>query len=413
MKKILSIVFATVIMLSAVPFSCIINSDVSFISISAFAAELNGLNKTDGKWYYYKNGKIDKTFVGMAKNQYGWWYVKNGTIDFSYTGMAKNQYGWWYIKKGKLDTTYTGMAKNQYGWWYMKNGKLDTTYTGMAKNQYGWWYMKKGKLDTTYTGIEKNQYGYWYMKNGKLDTSYNGTYTDYNGISWLIVNGKATKSSQKTITAKTKNVEIVDGDYVDITLSVYAPDDFDTIGFDYKYNNSVVSCEWGDWGDWNGDYTSISLRIYGLNPGKETIILYFDGQKSDIKESVNVTVIEKQPDYTFQLPECPLEVSRFGYKNSLYSTAKITNLKVNVTSSSSLVGVKLTVTGTKIYDKDPSVSSSCLIGYKIYNESGVVVKSGTISSPDVKLGETFVMTESIFCTNLEPGNYRIEILDVV
>ena len=154
---------------------------------------LSGLCKaSDGNWYYYKNGVIDTSFTGMAKNKYGWRYVKNGKLDLTYTGMAKNKYGWWYIKNGKLDLTYTGMAKNKYGWWYMKNGKLDLTYTGMAKNKYGWWYMKNGKLDLTYTGISTNKYGWWYMKNGKLDLTYTGKAT-YNGVTYNVVKGSVKK----------------------------------------------------------------------------------------------------------------------------------------------------------------------------------------------------------------------------
>ena len=158
---------------------------------------LTGLCKaSDGKWYYYTNGKVDTSFTGMAKNANGWWYVKAGKLDLTYTGMAKNANGWWYMKNGKLDLTYTGMATNANGTWYMKNGKLDTSVSGLIKTNIGWvyltkgqldtdfigmvknagiwWYVNKGKIDTTYTGLAKNSNGTWYMKNGKLDTSVSG-----------------------------------------------------------------------------------------------------------------------------------------------------------------------------------------------------------------------------------------------
>lgn len=149
----------------------------------------NGLVKVQNQWRYMKNGAVDRSFEGMAKNAYGWWYVKDGTIDWTYTGMAKNEYGWWYITKGQLDKKYTGMAKNAYGWWYIRNGRLDTTYTGMARNEYGWWYMKNGKLDRTYTGMAKNDYGWWYMRDGRLDTTYTGMAKNAYGW-WYIKNGK-------------------------------------------------------------------------------------------------------------------------------------------------------------------------------------------------------------------------------
>ena len=138
----------------------------------------NGLCKaTDGKWYYYKNNKVDTTYTGMAKNSYGWWYVKKGKLDTTYTGMAKNDYGWFYMTNGKLDTKYTGMAKNKYGWWYITKGKLDTTYTGVAKNQYGLWYIKNGKLDTTYTGVANTKNTTYFVTYGsavpRVDVSEN------------------------------------------------------------------------------------------------------------------------------------------------------------------------------------------------------------------------------------------------
>ena len=157
-----------------------------------------GMAKNEYGWWYMKNGKLDITYTGMAKNEYGWWYMKNGRTDATYTGMAKNEYGWWYVKNGRPDATYTGMAKNEYGWWYMKNGKLDTTYTGMTKNEYGWWYMKNGKLDTTHTGIARNEYGWWYMKNGKLDTTYTGIAQNEYGW-WYVNNGKVDTSYTGTI----------------------------------------------------------------------------------------------------------------------------------------------------------------------------------------------------------------------
>lgn len=82
------------------------------------------LYKKDGKWLYMPDGKtVDKTFIGLAKNEYGWWFVKNGTIDFTYTGLAKNKYGWFYVKNGKHDNSYTGTATIKAGTWKVKNGK--------------------------------------------------------------------------------------------------------------------------------------------------------------------------------------------------------------------------------------------------------------------------------------------------
>ena len=82
------------------------------------------LFKENGKWYYKPDGKtVDKSFIGLAKNEFGWWYVKNGTIDFSFTGLAENKYGCWYVKDGKLDKTFNGTATVKAGNWKVKDGK--------------------------------------------------------------------------------------------------------------------------------------------------------------------------------------------------------------------------------------------------------------------------------------------------
>ena len=188
---------------------------------------------SDGQWYYYTNGKVDKTYIGLAKNTYGWWYMNKGILDTSYTGLVKYKTNWvyvvngklnstytglvkyksnwvyvnkgkldasytglvkyksnWvYVNKGKLDASYTGLVKYKSNWVYVNKGKLDTSFTGMAKNQYGWWYVNKGKLDLTFTGIAKNPYGTWYLKNGKLDLTFSGKVTVAGKI-YTIKNGK-------------------------------------------------------------------------------------------------------------------------------------------------------------------------------------------------------------------------------
>ena len=61
-------------------------------------------------------------------------------------GMVKENGKWVYYKDGKLDTTYTGMAKNEYGMWYIKKGKLDTTFSGTIKHMGVTYAIKSGKV---------------------------------------------------------------------------------------------------------------------------------------------------------------------------------------------------------------------------------------------------------------------------
>ncbi len=209
-------------------------------------------------WWYIRNGKVDRTYAGLAKNRNGWFYLKNGKVDRSYTGFAvnengswymengkltrsknsvikdtagilgktgewyyvvgskvqydftgladyKNSSGWWYITDGKVDRTVNTVAKNKYDWWYVLNGKVQKSFTGLAdySNASGWWYITNGRVDRTVTTVAQNKNGWYYIENGKVQRSFSGTVT-IDGQTWSVVNGKATlevsEDSEYTLT---------------------------------------------------------------------------------------------------------------------------------------------------------------------------------------------------------------------
>ena len=102
----------------------------------------------DGTWNYYRNGKIDSGYTGLAENEAGWWYVKDGAIDFSYTGLVPNENGWWSVINGKLDFGYTGLMANEYGWWYVDDGCIDFDYTGNVSDETGIWKVVNGHVES-------------------------------------------------------------------------------------------------------------------------------------------------------------------------------------------------------------------------------------------------------------------------
>lgn len=130
----------------------------------------------DGDWWYVKDGKIDKTFTGVAPNENGWWYCYKGKVDFNYTGLAKNDNGWWYCKNGKVDFTFNGLCQLGKSWWLVKFGAVDFSFTGLYKNPVdkAWWYVVKGQIDFSYTGLVKNGSDYWKVVKNKVDSDYFG-----------------------------------------------------------------------------------------------------------------------------------------------------------------------------------------------------------------------------------------------
>ena len=129
---------------------------------------LNGIVKgPDGKWAMYRDGKVDTSYTGIAKNQYGWWRVKDGYVDFNANSIYKNEYGWWKCTNGKVTFDENGIYKNEYGWWKTTNSKVTFKETGIFRNKYGKWYCKNSKVD--------------FSKNGKVQ---------YNGVTYNVKDGK-------------------------------------------------------------------------------------------------------------------------------------------------------------------------------------------------------------------------------
>ncbi len=91
-------------------------------------------------------------------------------------------------------------------------------------------------------------------------------------------------------------------------------------------------------------------------------------------------------------------VTDFSYKADYWNDGKAT--------------VSITLEGKKTYDAEgSSYSRGCRIGWKLYNDKGVVVDSGTFSSSDVKEGETFSGCTA-YASDLSAGKYKLELLNV-
>ena len=143
--------------------------------VTKFTGLANEADK-DGNWWYYTDGKIDKTHTGVDQNKYGWWRVENGKVNFKAQGIYKNAYGWWKTTDGEVTFKENSIYKNEYGWWKCKDSKVDFSAQSIYKNQYGWWKTTDGKVTFKENGLFKNQYGTWKVENSKVNFDYNGTY---------------------------------------------------------------------------------------------------------------------------------------------------------------------------------------------------------------------------------------------
>ena len=153
------------------------------------------VKKYNGVWTFFKDGKADYSYTGVAKSTNGnWVFVRNGRFDDTYSGVAKSTTGnWVYVKKGRFNEAYTGVAKSTTGnWVYVKNGRFNEAYTGVAKSTDGnWVYVKKGRFNEKFTGVAKSTTGNWvFVRNGRFDSSFTGVAKSVNG-NWVFVrNGR-------------------------------------------------------------------------------------------------------------------------------------------------------------------------------------------------------------------------------
>ena len=149
---------------------------------------------SDGNWYYYKDGKIDKSFSGLYCDEtVGWWLVNNGSVDFNYTGLYYDtNYGWWLIGGGSVCFDYNGLWGDPiYGWWLVNGGTVNFGYTGLYYDvNCGWWLIGGGSVCFDYNGLWGDPiYGWWLISGGTVDFGYTGLYYDVNCGWWLVTGG--------------------------------------------------------------------------------------------------------------------------------------------------------------------------------------------------------------------------------
>ncbi len=135
-----------------------------------------------------------------------------------------------------------------------------------------------------------------------------------------------------------------------------------------------------------------------------------DNSNNDYQNNGSNNVTTNPPETQFILPELPLELSYYWSGNRLQSSVKV----LSVTLEQVNIGYKMYFSGEKLYDKEGNQhSDSCLIGWKLYDEDGFVVESGTVYSSNVTVGEKF-KDAYCFVTEVEVGKtYRLELLDSV
>lgn len=159
-----------------------------------------------GSWWYVSGWKIDFSFTGFGKNGDDLWYVKDGQVQFGYTGVARgtDQYGntsTYYVTNGRVDKSFRGLAYGIYngeeGWINFCDGKPKYSYESLVEYNGAWWKMSGYMIDLDYTGAASNESGTWYVRNGQVDFGYTGVIEGKSGsrsYQYYFINGKANEN---------------------------------------------------------------------------------------------------------------------------------------------------------------------------------------------------------------------------
>lgn len=172
-----------------------------------------------GSWWYVSGWKIDFSFTGFGKNGDDLWYVKDGQVQFGYTGVARgtDQYGntsTYYVTNGRVDKSFDGLAYGSYngeeGWINFCDGKPKYSYESLVEYNGAWWKMSGYMIDFDYTGAASNESGTWYVRNGQVDFGYTGVIEGKRGsrsYQYYFINGKANENLTGVFYTKVNGAE--------------------------------------------------------------------------------------------------------------------------------------------------------------------------------------------------------------
>lgn len=118
-------------------------------------------------------------------------------------------------------------------------------------------------------------------------------------------------------------------------------------------------------------------------------------------------------DCSVELPELPIELTDYTYSGFADYKFRVDDITYEFEENSDgTVDLRFYFSGEKTFDNDgDNYSSRCYISYKLYDSDGYVVKSDSVRSDALKVGEKQKNIESYKIYNLQPGTYRLELLD--
>ena len=187
----------------------------------------------------------------------------------------------------------------------------------------------------------------------------------------------------------------------------------------YSKTHTVTEKDFGIWENkyYNEEWLAASIYIHDsdITPGLSTSgKIYYTITASDgsyWKEcSLDISGDLPVKQAKIILPTLPKTITEFSYSGNVYSTVKITNITYEISDDD----LYIYFTGEKTYDMEGDrYSSTCVVGWKLYDSEGYIVDSGTFYSPKIAVGEKFRDEEDYAWDVIEPGEvYTLVISNV-
>lgn len=212
------------------------------------------------------------------------------------------------------------------------------------------------------------------------------------------------KTSTSSYTGTITNLSDVVPDFVEINITGY-DENGKTIG--------TTMAQINDWETGNTQTVEFWSNSAGFASATGRINFWYNNDMRQTDE-VQIDIIDNM-QINITMPQFPIESMHISYDDTVRTRCLVNDASYIVKNwiNGKAESVELQFSGEKIFDiEGDDLSQGCQIGWKLYDSTDAVVDSGTLYTVDLKVGERFLNSSTYITASLEPGDYRLEILNV-
>lgn len=211
------------------------------------------------------------------------------------------------------------------------------------------------------------------------------------------------KTSSSSYTGTITNLSDVVPDFVEINIT------------GYDENGKIIGTTMAQINDWEtGNTQTVEFWSNSADFASATGRINF-WYNNDMRQTdeIQIDIIDNM-QINITMPQFPIESMHISYDDTVRTRCLVNDASYIVKNwiNGKAESVELQFSGEKIFDiEGDDLSQACPIGWKLYDSTDAVVDSGTLYTVDLKVGERFLNSSTYITASLEPGDYRLEILN--